>query len=266
MKKIISALSIITLLASVSYWLSTQRGAHSLETATHTPPLIVGTNVGYPPFIFTNPDGSITGFDAAVAAAIADELGRPLIIKDMAFDALLLALTQGSVDMIIGGLSITQARKATGLLIPYYGTTVTTLALFYQKESTLHGSTLAAAAEKQLTVCTQAGSVFEEILSYYPGITIKTVPDISDICIAVAQGHADLGLLDTDSVRALVRTQPVLAAHEITIPADQVIEGFGIGIAAANTTLRAQVHDALSRLTHDGVMAQLAALWFSKGD
>jgi len=265
MKKIIGSITLILLLAAASYWLQTQQGPYTTTAANTKQPLIVGTNVGYPPFIFTNPDGTITGFDAAVAAAIAAQLDRPLIIKDMAFDALLLAVSQGSVDMIIGGLSITQTRKATGLLIPYYGTKVDTLSLFYQNESTVHGITLDQAAAQQLSVCTQAGSVFEEIAQNYPGIRIKTLPDISDICIEVSHGHSDIGLLDTDSVRSLVRSKPTLASHTITLPPDQVIEGFGLGIATTNTALRTAVTAALEQLTADGVIAELTRQWF-KGE
>jgi polar amino acid transport system substrate-binding protein len=264
MKKIIAIGAITLSLIIASYWLSTRTGPYTTETATIQKTLIVGTNVGYPPFIFTDVDGSVTGFDAGVAAALAEQMGRTLIIKDMAFDALLLALTHGSVDIIIGGISITKARKTTGLLIPYYGTAVDKVALFYQSSSMLQNISLEEAAAQNVSVCTQAGSVFEEIIHAFPGIQLKTLPDISDICLEVSQGHSDIGLLDTDSVAALVRSKPLLKSHTITLKPEQVTEGFGLGVATTNSTLRREITTALEQLKADGAIAQLARIWFEK--
>lgn len=264
MKKIIAISALALSLIVISYWLHTSRGQHTIETATTKKTLIVGTNVGYPPFIFTDTNGAVTGFDAGVAAALAEQMDRTLVIKDMAFDALLLALTHGSVDIIIGGISITKARKATGLLVPYYGSSVDKVALFYQAESILDGISLAEAAERTLSVCTQAGSVFEEVIQEFHGIKLKTLPDISDICLEVSQGHCDIGLLDTDSVRALVRSKPSLSSHTIVLAPEQVIEGFGLGVAPSNTALKKEVTTALDQLKADGVIAQLARTWFEK--
>jgi len=264
MKKIIAIGAITLSLIVASYWLSTLKGPYTTETANTQKTLVVGTNVGYPPFIFTDVDGSVTGFDAGVAAALAEQMGRTLVIKDMAFDALLLALTHGSVDMIIGGISITKARKETGLLIPYYGTAVDKVALFYQGTSALKNISLEEAATQNLSICTQAGSIFEEIIQAFPGIRLKTLPDISDICLEISQGHSDIGLLDTDSVAALVRSKSLLKSHTITLAPDKVTEGFGLGVATTNTALRQEVTTALQQLKTDGVIAQLARTWFEK--
>lgn len=262
MKTVFKLLISICILAGAGYLL-VHNYTQKKPTSRTTDTLVVGTNVGYPPFIFTNESGNPIGFDVDVATAIAHKLNKQLVIKDMAFDALLLALTHGSVDMIIGGISLTQARKKTGLLIPYYGTSINTVALFYPKTRPHPHCTLASAAEQQLTICTQAGSMFEEILTSLPGMVVKTLPDISDIVLEVTRGTSDCGLLDTDSVRSLTATSQDLESHIITIPPYLRIEGFGIGITPQNEELRNAVIAVINALRHEGTIAAYAEKWFN---
>ena len=255
--------TITLLLVATSFWLYTikkESSPHTLSRDQTT--LIVGTNVGYPPFIFTDETGKQVGFDVDVAHAIGTQLNRTVVIKDMAFDALLLALNSGSVDMLIGGLSLTAARKKTGLLIPYYGDRVTHVSCFYPRNSSYANYTLAECDAHELTVCTQAGSLFEELLTAYPRIKIKTLPDIADIFLEVTKGNSDIGLLDTDSVRALVKTSAELAAHTIVLGDETQIDGFGIGVTPKDQELRKALEQAVAELRTNGTIQKLATHWF----
>jgi|GEM_PF-2288554 len=236
--------------------------ADTAPAATDT--ITVGTNVGYPPFIFVNDAGTVTGFDIAVMEAIATRLGKKLIIKDMAFDVLLLALRHGIVDIIIGGISLTKSRKETGLLIPYYTDHAEALGCFYRAEKPYTDTSLATAAAQHLTVCTQAGSVYEDVLQAYPGIVIKTVPDMSDVTLEVAYGAADLGVLCIDATHALLQIQPLFAGHELCVPDEHAGHGLGLGIAPQNTQLKQAITQALAALQADGTLDRLAAQWLSK--
>ena len=96
-KRLLFRLALIALVALV--WWGWRRRMVPIIAQEHAGPdaLVVGTNVGYPPFILRNEQGQITGFDFDVSAEIAKRLGRPLVVKDMSFVALLLALPHGSV-------------------------------------------------------------------------------------------------------------------------------------------------------------------------
>src|SRR5690606_9182736 len=58
-----------------------------------------------------NPQGDIVGFDIDLANYIADELGVELKITDMKFDGLIGALQNDRVDLVLAGMSATDARK-----------------------------------------------------------------------------------------------------------------------------------------------------------
>lgn len=72
--------------------------------------ITMGTNAEFPPYEFKEGD-AIVGIDAEIAAAIADSLGKKLVIEDMLFDATIPALTAGKIDFIMAGLTVTDERK-----------------------------------------------------------------------------------------------------------------------------------------------------------
>ena len=73
--------------------------------------LIMGTATGFPPFVF-QVGGGFVGIDVEMMAAIAKRIGKELVVADMAFDALPMALASGKVDLICGGYTATEERKA----------------------------------------------------------------------------------------------------------------------------------------------------------
>jgi ABC-type amino acid transport substrate-binding protein len=56
-----------------------------------------------------------------------------------------------------------------------------------------------------------------------------------------------------------------LSSHEVTLTPSQRIEGFGIGVALGNDTLREQVMQAILQLQKNKVIAQYATQWFEQG-
>ncbi len=76
--------------------------------------LIVGTSADYPPYEFRLPnddEGRIVGLDMDIAQDIADALNVRLEVRDILFSQLFTHLESGDVDMIIAGLTPTEARR-----------------------------------------------------------------------------------------------------------------------------------------------------------
>ena len=70
----------------------------------------MGTNAAFPPYEYIE-GGKIIGIDAEVAAAIADKLGKKLVIEDMEFDAIIAAIQADKVDFGMAGMTVTEDRK-----------------------------------------------------------------------------------------------------------------------------------------------------------
>ena len=72
--------------------------------------LVMATNAAFPPYEYV--DGKeIVGIDAEIAKAIADDLGKELIIEDMAFDSIIAAVQTGKADIAMAGMTVTEDRK-----------------------------------------------------------------------------------------------------------------------------------------------------------
>ncbi|MCS8582040.1 ABC transporter permease subunit [Latilactobacillus curvatus] len=76
--------------------------------------LVLGTSPDYAPYEFLvnkNGKNKIVGMDIQVAQKLADDLGVKLVVKSMDFDALLVGLETGKVDMVISAMSPTDERS-----------------------------------------------------------------------------------------------------------------------------------------------------------
>lgn len=72
--------------------------------------LTMATNAYFKPYEYYR-NGSITGIDVDMAAAIADYLGMTLKIEDMEFDSIITAVASGKADIGVSGLTVTEERK-----------------------------------------------------------------------------------------------------------------------------------------------------------
>ena len=82
--------------------------------------LVVATNAAFEPFEYTEGDHYF-GIDMEIAALLAEELNMELVIQNMDFDAVCLAVGQQKCDIAMAGLTINEDRKAyVNFSDPYY--------------------------------------------------------------------------------------------------------------------------------------------------
>ena len=92
----------------------------SLDTSKDQ--LVIATNAAFAPFEYTEDGGkTFYGVDMEIAALLAKELGKELVIMDMDFDAVCLNVQQKKCDIAMAGLTITEDRKEmVNFSDPYY--------------------------------------------------------------------------------------------------------------------------------------------------
>lgn len=71
--------------------------------------LVIATNAEFEPFEYKKGD-QFTGIDMEIVQALAQKLGKELVIKDMKFDAVVLSVQQHKADIAIAGLTVTDER------------------------------------------------------------------------------------------------------------------------------------------------------------
>lgn len=72
--------------------------------------LVLGTEAGFAPYELKVGNGYI-GIDIEMMAAIAKRLNKELVVQNINFDALPMALNSGKVDVIAAGITVTEDRK-----------------------------------------------------------------------------------------------------------------------------------------------------------
>ncbi|SJM37225.1 Putative ABC transporter arginine-binding protein 2 precursor [Psychrobacter pasteurii] len=100
-------------------------GATSAEGKT----VRIATEGAYPPFNYTNNDGSLGGFDVDVINAVCDEIKANCEIVAQDWDGIIPGLLANKYDAIIAGMSITPERAETvDFSAPYFSNTMVWLA------------------------------------------------------------------------------------------------------------------------------------------
>lgn len=98
----------------------TPEGVASAEPDATKDQLVVATNAEFAPFEYK--DGDLYyGIDMELAALLAKELGKELVIDNMDFDAVCLSVGQHKCDIAIAGLSVNAEREeSVTFTAPYY--------------------------------------------------------------------------------------------------------------------------------------------------
>ena len=72
--------------------------------------LVVATNAAFAPFEYKEGD-TYYGVDMEIMAALAESLGKELVISNMKFESVCTAVAEGMCDVAAAGLTVTETRK-----------------------------------------------------------------------------------------------------------------------------------------------------------
>ena len=83
--------------------------------------IIHGFDAAYPPFTEIDPTGKAVGFDVDVLSTIAQQNGWTIVEKPWDWSAIVPALLNGELDIIMSGMTVTAARcDVVTFTLPYY--------------------------------------------------------------------------------------------------------------------------------------------------
>lgn len=221
---------------------------------------VVGTAAGYAPFVSVNPSGQYEGFDIDVAKAVANQLGKKLVIKDLgSMTSLFMALDQGVVDAIIWGISITQDRLAKVAMIHYQGSTVISYPLLFWKTIPANVQSLTDMQGK--TVCIEPGSSQDGVLSQYSQIRTLQVDKIDDALLQLQYGKADAAFVEPAIAQKFKNKYPEIQSIDIPLALSDQVHGVGIVVKKDKETLIAELQQAVAVLKSNGIIEQFAQAW-----
>ena len=210
--------------------------------------LTMGTNAAFPPYEFMDDAGNVVGIDAEIAAAVAEKLGMKLEIKDMAFDSLITAVSTGSVDIVLAGMTVTEERKESVNFSDSYATGVQVVIV--TEDSTI--ATIEDLKGKKIGVQTGttgdiycAGDYGEDAVARY---------DNGALAVAALQnGQVDCVVIDNEPAKAFVEANEGLKL----LDTEYITEDYAAAIAKDNTELLDNVNKALAELKAEGKLDEI---------
>jgi polar amino acid transport system substrate-binding protein len=221
------------------------------------------TEVDYPPFNYSGPDGNPAGLNVDLARMICEELKIACTVQMRRFDTLLPSLADNRGDAVMASIAVTpQARKLADFSDPYYRTPARFVA---RRELPLNDVRPEQLEGKKVAVV--AGSAHEAFLkTLFTEVDVRAYETPALTREALRKGEVDLLFGDgislafwlngTDSQNCCAfRGGPFVESRYFG-------EGIGVAVKRGNDTLRQAFNWALFRLWEKGRFSDLWLRYF----
>ncbi len=230
---------------------------NSLNRIIENNKMVVGFTE-YPPMGFKE-NGEITGFDIDIARAVGEKLGVDVEFVYIDWDAKVLELDAGNIDMIWNGLTITADREKEILFSkPYFNNRIVILTLADSKINSISdlqdknvGVELQSSGQSALEKSDVFGSI-KEMVKY---------TTITEAVLDLKAGGIDAIVADEIFARYAISKD----AGAYKIPEDVFnSENYGIGFRLEDVALRDKIDQIIDELAEDGTVLEISLKWFGE--
>ena len=208
--------------------------------------LVMATNAEFPPYEFHDGD-AIVGIDAEIAQAIADEMGRTLVIEDMAFDSIITAVQTGKADMGVAGMTITEDRlENVDFSTPY----ATAAQVIIVKDDSDIASPDDLAGK---TIGVQLGTTGDIYAEEIENASIEKYNKGFEAVQALTQGKVDAVIIDNEPAKVFVSQNEGIKILDEAY----TYEEYAIAVKKGNTELLNQINAAIEKLQESGKLQEI---------
>ncbi|WP_201547878.1 transporter substrate-binding domain-containing protein [Psychrobacter sp. Pi2-1] len=234
----------------------TNADAPAAETTGKT--IRIATEGAYPPFNYTNADGSLAGFDIDVANALCDQMQAKCEIVAQDWDGIIPGLLAQKYDAVIAGMSITAERQEkVDFSEPYFANTMVWLTNtdggfdpMTIKDATLGGQR-----------STTPGAYLQDNYEGKEGNTVQLYDNYDNAYLDLKSGRSDAVLAEKVSAKSWLAEN----AAGFGIVGDEIDNDDNIAIAVRKgDSLKADFDKALSEIRSNGELARLEQMNFGQ--
>ncbi len=252
MKKLTALLLAILVLSLCLSGLAAGR----LEAIKAAGKLVVGTSPDYAPYEFLDTEGKPVGADITFAQYIADKLGVTLVVESYNFDALLVAIAAGKVDLALAGMDPKPDRLDVMTFSDIYYNETNQIILIHKDNAdsikTLEDFTGKGVAAQNGTL--QQTLVEEQL----PGAKLELVTLIPD----------GIMMLMTKKVAGMALASPVASQYAANYPdlvfCESKFDYSSMGIAAAIPINEPELTAAINEVVKEVVEKDLFYQWMDE--
>jgi polar amino acid transport system substrate-binding protein len=220
---------------------------------------IVGLDDTFAPMGFRDNDGELVGFDVDLAKEVSQRLGVEVRFQPIDWDAKVLELNGGSIDMIWNGLTITDARKEEMLFSnPYIANTQMIMVKAgsdIDVMSDLAGKRVGvqvSSAAEEAVLANELSDDFSELLKY----------DTYNLALLeLENGTIDAVVVDEIMGRYIISQNPgVYQAATDNFGEEE----YGVGFRLESSDIRDTINDVLAEMIEDGTAGEISIRWFDE--
>lgn len=254
-------------------------------TAQNLPDHItVATEGAYPPWNFSNADGSLGGYEIELTQALCEHMKIKCDLIAQEWNGIIPGLTVGKYDAIIASMGVTEERKKViGFSKPYAKApngflTAGDNALrdlpeagrsFDLAKAPQESEAALAALKEKLsgkTIGVQTGSTAATFAGeYFKGLDIREYPSFEQLGLELTAGRIDLAVANVTAFKAVIDANPA-GTLVFTGP---TFAGGVLGLGTINVALRpgdealrAAFDAAITDINRDGTNKALTEKWF----
>ena len=210
--------------------------------------LVMATNAEFPPYEYYE-DGDIVGIDVEIAKAIAAKLGMELQIEDMAFDAIIPAVTSGKADFGAAGMTVTEERQRSVEFTDTYANS--NQVAIVKEDSDITGSD--ALAGKIIGV--QLGTTGDALATEIKDATVERYNKGLEAVQSLTQGKIDAVVIDQATAEAFVKKTEGIKILEEKMSEEE----YAIAIKKGNMELVEKMTEAIKELKEEGKIDEIVA-------
>lgn len=216
----------------------------------------------YPPFTVPDASGNWTGWEIEMIKLVCEEANLDYVLAPTAWDGIIPALMSKKVDMIMGSMSITEAReKMIDFSMSYFKPD----ALIVGTKSLKFDPTPEGLKGKIIGVQTATThAAYAE--KYYSGSKIKHYQTQDEINQDLIAGRIDATQADGPAMTKFMKSKEGMAYCEIKGQAanDPAIlgKGIGVGVRKGDDALREKINAAIKAIRANGKYQALSMEYF----
>jgi len=224
--------------------------------------LVVGMSGDQPPLNVTAREGKIIGLEVDIASRLASDMGVKLRLATMPFAELLPALSEGKIDLILSGMTMTTKRNTgTAFAGPYY----VTGKAFLTKQKTIASLKNADGIDApEYIVAALKGSTSQlYVEKVLPKARLVTTVDYGEALDLVLRDKAHVMVADYHfcAVAAIRYKEKGLT----TVDAPFTFDPIGVAMPDGDPLLVNLVQNFLSSLMGSGDLKKMTERWFKDG-
>lgn len=206
----------------------------------------------YPPFEMVCNDGEPCGISVDIVFALGKFIGRQIQIENISFVGLIPSLKNGSIDLIISSLTITEERKrAIDFSDPYATTGLCLLLAINSKVNDIKDMN-----NPDVVVVVKSGSSGEIYAKRHLAKATVRILDKEAMCVLeVIQGKADAFIYDQLSVYTNWKKNQTTTIANL-VPFQK--EFWAFGVKKNNQELLGKINQFIKKFREDGGFDKLA--------